>query len=707
MATLEKIRNRMGVLVAVVIGLALLAFVLGDLFRGGGSAIRGDRYEIAEIGGTSISYQNFQKEVEELVEINKISQNQSALDADTREQLRQQVWERIIREHVMNEEYEELGIGVSSQELWDMVQGENIHPMIQRIFTNPETGEVNNMQIIRFLKSYNQDPTGRQRTYWLYLEDQMIRERKFTKFSNLINKSLYLTSSESNQLAELNARNVDFNYVLQRFNSIADSMVEVDESELKDYYDNHEQHYKQSASRDLEYVTFSIEPTEKDIKGAREYIVNSIEDFKNARETAEFVNLNSDISFDDTYYKKEELSDSIADFMFSADIGDTYGPYREEGAFKLSKLTDVKYLPDSVKARHILIQPNRRQRNIQNAKNLADSLEQELEQGADFGQLAQQYSDDQNTAQDGGNLGWIQEGDMVEAITDTAFFAQPGEIKLVQSQYGFHLLEVTERGRETKKVQVATLARNIEPSSETYQQVYSRASRFAGELRSYESFTEAIQENDLTKKMANNVQINSSSIPGLEDARNIIRAAYDTKENKLITNDNGDPIFEIGDNFVVGFVTEIRKKGIAPFEQVKNDIRVNVMENKKAEKIKSQFNENMQNAGSLEEVSDQMNLRIMEANDVNYSTYRIPGAGSEPKIVGAAMELEENQLSYPIQGENGVYLIQVTNTTESQSTNPSIVKQRELQRMQRMAPSEVFTALREAADIKDKRYKFY
>ena len=707
MATLEKIRNRAGVLVAVVIGLALLAFVLGDLFRGGGSAIRGDRNEIAEIGGKSITYRNFQREVEELVQINQMSQGQSALDAETREQLRQQVWERLTREYVMNEEYEELGINVSSQELWDMVQGENIHPMIRRIFTNPETGQVNNMAIIQFLKSYNQDPTGRRKTYWLYLEDQMIRERKFTKFSNLINKSLYLTSSESKQLAQLNSRNVDFNFVLQRFNSIADTMVEVTESDLKDYYSNHKQHYKQSASRDLEYITFDIEPTQKDVESARQYIEDLQEDFINAENTGEFVNLNSDVSFDDTYHNREDLSDSIADFMFASEIGDVYGPYRENEAFKLSKLVDIAYLPDSVKARHILIQPNRRQRNIQNSKNLADSLLQELQQGASFSQLAEQYSDDQNTAADGGNLGWIRQGEMVESITDSAFFSQPGEIKLVQTQYGFHLLEVTERGRETKKVQVGTLVRNIEPSSETYQQVYSRASRFSGNLTSYNSFNDAIEENDLTKRMANNVQINSNSIPGLEDARNLIRSAYDTKENQLITNQNDDPIFEIGDHFVVGFVTEIRKEGIAAFEQVEDDIRVTVTENKKAEKIQSQFNEALENAGSLEEVSDQMNLDIMSANDVNYSTFRIPGAGSEPKVVGAAVALEENQISYPVQGQNGVYLLQVTDVTQAENTNPTMTAQREVQSMRRTAPFEAYTALKEAAEIEDKRYKFY
>ena len=694
-------------MVAVVIGMALLAFVLGDLFRGGGSAIRGDRFEIAEIGGESISYQLFQNEVEELVEINQFSRGQSTLDAETREQIRQQVWQRLSREYIMNEAYEELGIGVSSEELWDMVQGENIHPMIQRLFTNPETGQVNTLAIIQFLKNYEQDPTGQRQAYWLYLEDMMIRERKFTKFSNLVNKSLYMTSPETNHMAGLNATNVDFNFIVQPFSAINDSLVKVEESALKDYYKEHQQHYKQSASRDLEYVTFNIEPTEKDITSAHEYIVNLFEDFKNAQETAEFVNLNSDISFDDTYYKKEALSDSIADFMFSADIGDVYGPYREDEAFKISKLVDIEYLPDSVKARHILIQPDRRQRNIQNAQNLADSLLGELREGADFAALAQKHSDDRNTSSEGGNLGWIQRGDMGESIIDTAFFSQPGEIKLVQSQYGFHLLEVTERGAETKKVQVATLTRRIEPSSETYQKVYSRASRFAGQIRSYEDFNQTLQEEDLTKRLASNVQINANGIPGLEDARNLIRSAFNTKEKKIITSDDNDPIFEIGEHFVVGFVTEIRKEGIAPFEQVKSDIRMTVLENKKAEILKEKFNSALENAGSLERIADQFTLQIMEANDVNYSTFRIPGAGSEPKVVGAAVALEENQFSYPIQGQNGVYLIHITEKNNAQSVNPAIAKQREIQRMRRTAPYEAFNALKEAADIQDKRYKFY
>lgn len=693
-------------MVGVVIGMALLAFVLGDLFSQGGAAFQGDRFEIAEISGKSVSYKTFRNEVEELTEINKFSQGQSSIDAETREQIRQQVWDRMTREYIMSDEYEELGIAVSSEELWDMVQGENIHPMIRRIFTNPETGQVNSMAIIRFLKSYDQDPTGQRRAYWLYLEDQMMRERRFTKFSNLITKGLHVSAPESKQLAQLSSKQVDFNFVMQNFSAIPDSLVTITDDDLEEYYENHKESYRQSANRDIEYVAFDIEPTEKDVDAAREYVNKTVEDFRKTPDNKEFVNLNSDIQFDDTYYKKEELSDSIADFMFSAEPGDIYGPYREEETFKLSKLTDIKYLPDSVRARHILIQPNRRRRNIQNARNLADSLKQELEQGADFAELARQHSDDRQTSPEGGNLGWIKRGEMVPALTDSAFFASPGEIKMVQSQYGFHLLEVLERGQTTKKVQVATLARRIEPSSETYQDVYSRASKFAGQNRTYDDFQQAVKKENLTKRMASNVQINSKSIPGLENARSLIRGAFETKENKIITSNN-DPIFEISDQFIIGFVTDISKEGIAPLEEVKNDVRVKVKENKKAALLKKRFREAMDDDGSLAPVANKMGLQVREANGVSYDTYSIPGAGSEPKVVGAAVAMDEGTVSYPIQGENGVYLIEVTRVEEGRQLTPQMVQQREMQKLQRTAAYDAFTALKEKAEIKDKRHKFY
>ena len=206
--------------------------------------------------------------------------------------------------------------------------------------------------------------------------------------------------------------------------------------------------------------------------------------------------------------------------------------------------------------------------------------------------------------------------------------------------------------------------------------------------------------------MANNVQINAQSIPGLENARSLVRAAFQTKEKKIITSNN-DPIFEISDQFIIGFVADISKEGIAPLEEVKNDVRVKVKENKKAKLLKERFREAMGDDGSLAPVANQMGLQVREANGVSYDTYSIPGAGSEPKVVGAAVAMDEGTVSYPIQGENGVYLIEVTRVEEGRQLTPQMVQQREMQKLQRTAAYDAFTALKEKAEIKDKRNKFY
>lgn len=707
MSTLEKIRNRAGLLVAVVIGMALLAFILGDLFSQGGAALRGNQYEIAEIDGESISYKRFDAEVNNLVEVKKFSQQRSSLDAEAREETREQVWQTLTREHVMESEYEELGLGVGEDELWDMIQGENIHPLIRRIFTNPETGQVNTLQIIRFLKQYKQDPA--LENYWLYLEGQMIKERKFSKFNNLVTQSIYIPSLKAEKLAKLNSTSVDFNFIVERFSAIPDSAVNINNKDLKEYYNNHEANYKQSASRDIEYISFDIEPTEEDYQMILREVKDLKNDFAKTKNNAEFVNLNSDISFDDNYKKKEELSDSIADFIFSAEEGDIYGSYLEDKYYKIAKLIDFKYLPDSVKARHILLQPDRQAKNVQQTRNKADSLLKLIKNGANFAELARQHSADKKSASEGGNVGWFKQGEMTEAFSDTCFFSEVGEVKLVISpQTGFHIVEVTDKGKEVKKAQVATLARKIDASSETYNNIYNKASRFAAKHRTYDDFIDGINEKDLTKKVANNIQRNAKQIAGFENARNLIRSAFDTKEKEIIkTKEDNQPVFEIENQFIIGFVTEARKEGIAPFSEVKEDIEVKVKENKKAEKIAEKIKNTVSDTKSLEELAASLGLQIQTASNITYSSFNIRGAGAEPKLVGTAIALETNNLSEPIKGENGVYLIEVSDKRENSNLNPEMIRQREIQGLTRTASIEVYNALKEAANIEDKRYKFY
>jgi len=318
MATLEKIRNRAGVLVAVVIGLALIAFILGDMLNSGSVFFSSKKMEVATIDGSSISIQEFQREVEKLTEITKYSSQQSSLDEQTRLRIREQTWQEMVRKYVLEDQYEELGIQISSEEVWDMVQGKNIHPIIQQLFTNPETGQLNTMAVIRFLKSYEDDPSGQSKQYWLFLEEQMVNQRKFTKYTNLIKKGIFATSLEANAELTKNSKIVDFDFVTRNYASIADSSVSISDSELKEYYAENEDRFQQSASRDIEYVAFEVTPSKEDKEATENWIEDIRPEFEETTAPKEFVNINSDIAYDDSYYQIVNYGE-----YSSINVGDT------------------------------------------------------------------------------------------------------------------------------------------------------------------------------------------------------------------------------------------------------------------------------------------------------------------------------------------------------------------------------------------------
>jgi len=707
MATLEKIRNRAGVLVAIVIGMALLAFILGDFLNSGGALFSNSQFEIAEISGKSISFQKYQKELNNLIEITKFTSGNNALDEETRERIQEQTWQQLLRQNILNDEYKELGIDVSSQELWDMVQGENIHPIIQNLFTNPETGELNTMAVIRFLKSYDQDPSGQQKAYWLFIEDQMLQERKFSKYTNLIKKGLYVTEKEAQ--AELNKINtiVDFDFIAQNFSQIPDSLVNVTEDDLKTYYKNHENNFKQTASRSIEYVTFDVKPSAEDRKAAEEWINTIIEDFAKTASDKDFVGLNSDIPFDSKYYKKEELPERYREEIFNAEEGFIYGPYFEDKTFKLAKLSDIKYLPDSVRARHILLQPSQQDTDYSQLYTLADSLINMLKSGANFAQLSAQYSADKTANEKGGDLGWFKAEEMIKPFSDSCFNASVGEYKTIPTQYGLHVTQVTDRGREVKKVQIAVLGRKLEPSSETYQNIYAEASKFAGNNHTYEEFNQSIRENEeLTKKVASNIKENDKNIPGLESPRAFIRAIYNTDLNKIIKAQN-NPIFELNDRFVIGFVTDIKEDGIAPLEQVRSQILVQVKKEKKAEQLAEKINQQLADEDNINTLASKLDTDVKTATNINFRSYSVPEAGVEPKLIAVATTIEKDKLSNPVKGNTGVYIVQVKSVNVTDNGTIEMQQNQGMMQFSNRANFEAFEALKEMANIVDKRAKFY
>lgn len=702
MATLEKLRNRAGTLVAVVIGLALLAFILGDLFGSGGSLFTRNQFEIAEINGKSIPFQAYQERVDYLVELNKASRRQASLDEQTMESIREEVWNEMLQEHVLGDKYKSLGIAVSTDELADMVKGRNIHPIIRQEFGNRQTGEVDPAMVVQFLKNMESDPSGLQKQIWLYLESLIIRDRLFTKYNNLIRKGIAVTSLQANQSASNRSKKVDFNYIVNRYSSIIDSTITVTESDLKDYYKKHENNYEQQAARDVEYVVFPITPSEEDYKDAEEWINGINADFVNATEPVQFTNLNSDTPFDETFYKKGELqNEEIDQWAFNAKVNDTFGPFFNDDSYKIARLVQTAMLPDSVKARHILISPSgNTQEDYNSAKAKADSLFPIAKRTRNFAKLAEEHSDDPGSASKGGDLGWFNEGMMVKPFNDACFEGSKGDIVMVETQFGFHIIEILDKGVPAKKVQVAILERNVIPSTKTYQQTFQKASEFAGLNSTYEQFVKAVQEQKLSKRIASNLKEADRNVAGLENPREMVRWAYRSEVNEV------SPVFEFGDNFVVAALKSVKEDGIAPLAQVKDQIENEVIKEKKAEILSQDFTTAMANASSIDDLSADLSLAIQNASRISFASFSLPTVGFEPAVIATAANASEGELVGPVKGNAGVYVLSVTAVNQDE-VDLDAEKQRLSGQYQSRSLREAYEAVKECANIEDSRSKFY
>jgi len=700
MATLQNIRNR-GALIAVVIGFALLSFILGDLFTSGSKLFSASQFEIAEISGESVSYQEFQQQVEKLTRVQEV-QRRSSLDAAGVERVRNQTWEDMVKRYVMQPQYDELGIAISTAELSDMVQGNNIHPIVRQSFTNSETGQFNPAAVAQFIQNMEQDPSGNSKLMWLYIEKEIQTDRLYSKYMNLVKKGLFVTDAEAQDSYKERTHIVDFNYVAQKYTTLADSAVSITDADLEAYYEKHENDFKQEATRDVVYVAFEVLPSADDNAAAEKWITQIKVDFENTENDIQFTNSNSDVPFKATHFKQGELPENIDSLMFTEELGYIYGPYFKNGSFKLAKLLERVELSDSVKARHILIAPNQTL-SMEQAKFKIDSLKALIEAGADFAELAKTNSQD-GSAKEGGDLGWFTEGRMVKPFNDACFFAAKGDLMTVNTQFGVHLIEVLDKTKAMTKVQVAIIERKVEPSSATFQMVYSDASKFAGENNTAAKFETAVEAQGLTKRIAANLTAISTRVPGLNNARELVRWAFkdETKKNDVST------VFEFGNKYVVAVLNEIREKGIAPLEAIRTEIEVYVRQEKKAETMLKNVTDKIAGSKDLNSIAATLNSEVQEAKNISFSSTQVLGAGLEFELIAQVVNLKKGELSAPIKGKNAIYVAQVSSVTEAPANENVQADRNKIEKgLQSRATYQAFDAMRKSADVVDNRGKFY
>jgi peptidyl-prolyl cis-trans isomerase D len=708
MATLQKIRTNAGILIAIIIGLALFSFILSDLFSSGSTLSRSSRNELASIDGESVQVTDFQRKVEELGDIYKSNSGKNQIDEADWVQIREQVWQTLLQEKVLGKQYDKLGLAVTPEELFDLLQGNNPHPIIRQLFTNPETGQFDRSAVVNFLKGLDSGKlTDQQKSYWLYMEKEIRADRMNTKFNNLISKGLYIPAEEAKQSLEAKNKQVSIEFISQNYSSIPDSLVRVSTAELEKYFDQHKSDYKSEKTRTIEYVAFTVVPSAADFKGAEKWINEIKPDFVKTNENIQFVNSNSDVSFDNTWHKMSTLPDTLANWIYknNAAINDVYGPYFENNSYKLAKLQASRMMPDSVQARHILLKVNS-QADVTGVKSLADSLKNLILKGGDFASLARQFSTDTGSALKGGDLGWFKRGMMVKSFEDSAFLCNVNEVKIAASQFGLHIIQTTKLGALSKQVQVAILERQVTPSTQTYQNYYAMAGKFASENTTREKFDAAVIREKMNKKMAV-LHEADITLAGLEYPRQLIRAAFKLKPDNILKNSDGSPIFELGNNFVIGTVVGATEEGTATLKDVRARVELAVQKEKKGQLLADKMKKASAGKSDMASIASALGGKVLNASNVNFASTYLPDVGVEPAVVGTAVSLAQGTVSEPVKGETGVFLVKVTTVSQNTNNDVKAEKERLAQEFLYRAGTQSLDVHKKAVKIVDKRPTFF
>lgn len=698
MALIGKIREKFSILLLVLIGGSLLAFILNDFLSNRGAFNSQDR-SVGEIAGEEISVLEFENRVNREV-ANYEERQQQPATADVVQTIREQVWYQILTEKLIDKEIAKLGLDVSPEELFDMIQGKNIHPQVKQAFTNPQTGEFNKQDVIRFLKNMDQDPSGKAKAQWLQFEDFIAKERLRNKYYTLIKKGLYATSLEAKIDHINNNKKMNIQYVVKRYESLPDSLVSISDDEIEEYYSEHKNLYKQDESREILYVSWDIYPTQKDFEEARKWAEDIVEEWaaiKDPKEDTLFILNNSDNPMDPQYYSPGKgLPLAFDTVAFNKPEGTVLPPVMEGNVYQIAKVIKFKEAPDSVKARHILINIEEQGDSAAFAK--ADSLKKLLEQGkAKFEDLAKEFSQDFGSAQKGGDLGWFTEGVMVKPFNDACFSAKKGEMKIVKSEFGVHLIKVEDIGKPVRKALVGIIERRVEPGNETFEQAYNEASSFSFEVTDAESFEKIAKEKGYILREAN-VKPNDRLINDIAGARELVRWAFNNDKNEI-----SEPM-RFDNKIVVAVIKEVYEKGIAPLEFVKEDVKREVLKEKKYQMFSQEFG----TYTSLQELSGQLKLPVENAVGITFANYSIPNVGREPYLQGKIFSLDKGQLSKPIKGNTGTFAVYVSDIIEApEMTDPDAIQKRIMSGMQNRVQFEVYEALREKANVVDKRIKFY
>ena len=703
MATLQKLRDR-GKLVAIIIGLALFLFIVGDMLRSGRAIWGKKRFYIAEVNGQPIMYQDYEKAIEETTDYYKQMRGVRSIDDQTMISIRTQVWEQLILQKILDQLAQEDGLVVTPEELSDMVFGSNPDPLVRQIFINPQTGQFDPNFARQVLSNLDRAPQFKK--LWLYVEKNLKLQRLSQKYVSLLAKAMFATSFDAKNNFIERSKMLDMNIGYYPYTKIPDSLIEVTNSEIKDYYDEYKDHFYQSVeTRQILYVVFKVLPSHDDSLKILDRIESLKKDFEQTDDVKSFVDINSDDPYVDRYYTRSDLTPPLDSLFFVAPIGTVYGPYIDKNSYVLARLLDRQTRPDTVSFRHILISPaNPKVGSLDRAKEIADSLLQKIKEGVKFEALVKAYSDDRASIPNGGLYENVTEGQMVPEINDFIFTHKVGYIDTVTSQYGVHIVEITDQRGFEPKVKVAFLTQNILPSQKTYDKVYREAALFRSSIKEPSDFDKVVREKGYLPRVASNLTKGTYTIPGLPSPRDIVHWAFNAKLGEVSN------VFDLGDVYVVAKLTKIRPRGYAPLEDVEPYIRQVLVNEKKGDYILNLIKQGKVPTSTIDDFVQVAGTQPVQATNVPFSAYAITGIGYEPAIFGAFDFMKKGQIFGPVKGKGAVYLILPTSITVPPEPTQSQLLPTQMNLTQGYRAriyNEIFTTIKRDYDVQDYRTRFF
>ena len=660
MAVLETIRVKLGILITVLIAVALLSFIIDPSTLQSVTASMSSKYDVGEINGKSISYNDYQADVDKFTAINEILTGGSVQNEQQQASVRNAAWQALVDKYLFIKNAQKAGINVSEEEMVNLMSGEIESPVFSQ---NPaffdENGQFSKNMLLEFVSYMDSDQTGRLQMYWEWLQNQAKTQQYYAKYNSLFSASNYVnTLSLANQIAENNNTfNVEF--VMVPMGYVQDSTIVVSDSEIKKYYDNHKKFFRQPASRDIEYVVYEVLPSASDVEAANKALVDVYDEFSTTENMKSFLLANSDRQYDNHWYKAGELnslSKEINDFAF----GDAKGVspvITTDNTFYAVRVVEEAMVSDSVYVKYAPATTE----NVDSVLNASEAM-------------------------------WLTQ---VAGFEDVMKAAK--NEKLTVNGMIFNVLDKT---APVAKKKVAVLVKNAVPSKETVNSFYAKANTLATKSAGkYDNFVKAVAEEGVYAHPINNMLEGNDRLGAIENTKEVTRWAFDAKVGDVSN------IITVNNNyFIVAALKGIHKEGYTPVDEAAASIKNILYSEKAIAKKAEEVSTKIAGLNDMQAIAEALGTTVSTKDGISFSS--LTAQGLDPKFIGAASASEEGKICGPVQGNIGVYVYKVTGRDTGSFFTEDDAKVRDAQ-MAQYAAQMLLPVMMDDADVKDNRSRFF